>query len=291
MSWNGKEAPLAQSKVYMNPDEVFARIAEARKREKTPRFAGDETSKEYAKWCDSKNFADVEELTWKGWPKGAGRIRKMFGEVEPVIQELRDRVVRTNYDVAGEWLNIDRLLQGEAECWGGRTDGDQGSDKFVRLDCSLSCSAAMTSEAFFQRGAAAILCADALEAMGRRVEIWAASGELYDRKIWNYRILLKAAHESVDLERVAAVLAHPGFFRRAGFNLMAADGYQPGSPAEYHYAGLPPEHRHYGNQDGGVITIGSMHLNDVVTAGGFKKFLLAKMEQAGIRTEGMFQQD
>jgi hypothetical protein len=102
-------------------------------------------------------------------------------------------------------------------------------------------------------------------------------------------VLIKAAHEPLDMERVAAVLAHAGFYRRWGFNFSDAYGLDCCAcyPDSYQYSRLPAEQAELYGDVPGVAKFGEMHLGSMGSSG-FRTFLESKLAEAGIKVENLF---
>lgn len=238
----------------------------------------------------TKNWQEQKELTEKGWPEGARRIEQLRAQHDEILSTLKGKAQQVSYSVAGgQWIDIGRHLGGEPECFGLISEVDAAVDgTVVRIDCNVAASGRVTQEQFFQRGAAACVLADLLETAGKRVEIWgvwATSDSYRPSKTTPFsqcRVLLKRAEEPLDLTRVGACLAHPGFFRRFGFGQFNVEGFNSHTsyPAPFDYT-LDPN---YGKEPG-VVAITELHSGDFSKAS-FGRWLEGQLAKAGIKVSG-----
>lgn len=247
------------------------------------------------KFFGTESFEDAAELFRKGWKEGAARVAALSGKCSKSLEAIRSKVNQVQYDVAGCWLDVARAVAGEPECWGSVVPVEVSSvnDQVVRVDCNVACSGGITREAFFRRGAAVLVFVDLVEALGKRVELWAVTGEQSYKGHYQCRVLVKAAGEQADPGRLAFMLAHPSWFRRVQFCVGCAHGFPPDTtiPADYTYDGIPCEQREEFGGDPNVVVFPKMHLTEVANAGGAQAFIEQKLSEAGLEVEGLFDEN
>jgi hypothetical protein len=246
------------------------------------------------KFFGTSSFEEAAELMRTGWQDGARRIAAMSAKCQRAVDSIRSRVNQVEYDVAGVWLDVGRAVCGEPECFGSVVPVEVSSvnDNIVRLDVNISTSCGVNAEGFFRRGAAACVFADVVEALGKRCEIWAVESDSNYEGRFQARVLVKGAGEQVDPGRLAFVLAHPSFFRRIMFCVACAYGFPPcgTTPADYTYEDIPPEQRLEFGEDKAAVVFPKMHYSEVMAGGGVQGFLEAKLAEAGIEVENLFEE-
>lgn len=240
----------------------------------------------------SKGWHEMVDVVQRGWPEGAERVKALVAECDGIVSEVRARMQTIEFDVSGRWLDVGRHLTGEPEAFGEmvETQEDAGS-KIVRVEVNLATSAYFSADQFFARGAAACVLADLIEATGRRCELY---GVLRHVDSWGgnldlrVRVLVKSAHEALDMNRLAAAFAHASFYRRALFSLCNEQGQNLGAcyPEPFIMAGAPPEQIEEFGEDGapGVVRIQEMH-SGRMGGDSFKEFMVAKLREAGIKID------
>ena len=236
-----------------------------------------------------------KKLSLEGWAEGAARIEKLRVGVDRIIDKIRERSEALVYDVSGQWLDVGRFLDGEPECFGGYIQADFGgsSSKVIRVDVNIAASAGINEREFFERGAAAAAFCDAIEASGRRCEIYAVSGgysKAYGLAM-QVRVKIKSANEPLDLGRLAVAVADSGSYRRAVFSLRQDYGMDPdfSSPRDYRHELLPPELRdRFGSEEDSIV-FDAAELEKVSGYGSFEKFLADNLVRLGISIDGLFE--
>lgn len=247
-------------------------------------------------WNGNTESVDAMLATVRdGWKEGADKIAKLRAAADPIVSAVKAKVESVVYDVTGAWLDIGKFVGGDPEPFGSVVMTDSSvSAKVVRLDCNLSASCGVTAERLYSRGAAACAFADIVESSGARCEIWAIDGVRTGmpsgdaKKIMQTRILVKAAHEPLDMARVAAVLAHPGFLRRLVFDYHSATGYDDGMsyPNPYLYDKLPSGQREF-DKEPGVVVFPELHFDLAGSKDGFRNIMLACLRDAGLSVDGL----
>ena len=235
-----------------------------------------------------------KRLAMEGSPELAAQVEKLRASVDSIIDRIRARAEGLVYDVAGQWLDVGRFLDGEQECFGSIQSVDWGGSnaKVVRVDINVVCSAGVSQKAFAARGAAAAAFCDLVEASGRRVEIYAlrSAGKVFQGDPRHQiRVKLKAANDPLDVAKIALAVADPGLYRRAMWSISEADGVMIDhcSPVPYRYDLLPPEQSEFADA-ADAVKFGHMHLRDVDSIEGFENFLRDGLKSIGLNVDGLF---
>jgi hypothetical protein len=167
--------------------------------------------------------APMLELMTAGWREGRENLMKLssdVGEVRGLLSAIR----RPAWTEDGEDVNVDRLFNGDVDhAFRGTVKAMATGTRFVRLVCPVMALGDKDAEQFMWRGAATLVLADKLEEAGYRVSIdaYAWSYDVFEEDAMRLCDLIpvKRYEDAMDLDALAAVLGHPGFFRVIGFAL------------------------------------------------------------------------
>lgn len=171
-------------------------------------------------WDMGADFNETVRLAEKGWPEGLKLIDRIRARLESVTSSATFRP-ETNWDVAGDFVDIGRFVSGVPECMGTFDESEQQQQttgKIVRVVVNCAASSGVDASAMARRGAAAGALIDALESVGRSCEIvlLCANGM---RGSWlEYLVPVKRAGEPLELDRLAMMLCHPTVYRRLFFS-------------------------------------------------------------------------
>lgn len=177
-------------------------------------------------WTHTKNFDEAAKLAREGWVEGANKLSASFKTLDihskEVVRELKMSMVGPGT------LDMNRYLMGHPESWVTWPEVEIESDRgVVTILYNGTASAGVSAETMFRKGAIVCALIDLLEQAGRRVELIltlcterllfrsAKTGNPYI----NTEILVKAAQDPLDMDRVAFAVAHPSCLRRLGFSL------------------------------------------------------------------------
>lgn len=181
---------------------------------------GSEDPNQEVSWYGTESLAEAINQGEYGWVNGLNRIKALYSDLKPVVCELADRHIM-RYAESGDEADIGRFVSNEPECM---VDFDviqvPATGRIVKLVAVINQSAGMNADQVFLRGAASVALADLIERSGLRSEIWAVCpGNVSDGKNWgaDFRILLKAADQPLEMDRMAFWLASPSTFRRLFF--------------------------------------------------------------------------
>lgn len=157
-----------------------------------------------------------------GWPDGVGRVKRFS---ERLISALASKVALPEYypEVTGEFFDVGVLMSGEPEHWYQREDSPTTIDqagRIYRVVLNLGASALIDADCLARRGAAAAAVVQLLELSGRTCELIAVGTSVRGEKGLAVSVTLKAANDSLDLDRLALVAIHPAGLRRLWFRLF-----------------------------------------------------------------------
>lgn len=177
----------------------------------------------------TKDYDHAVRLTREGWSDGARRVDALRRELDDAVQSLvAAKAAAMVYGVEGDWVDTGRLVTGEPECCGSWViQGDERSDKVVKIVANVSVSAAVRPETIFARGAACLAAVDIIESLGRRVELWIGLGLSDMGKRIETHVLVKPSSQPVELDRLAYVLCHASMLRRVLFAHMELNQHNP----------------------------------------------------------------
>jgi hypothetical protein len=172
------------------------------------------------------------ELGASGWAEGTKKLEEARQKISaPLFSQLESEV---KFDVApGEWVDVGRLLTGEAEVWGyiGSTENLSASakGKYATIAVNVGARASVDDHQFVNRGAAIAAAVDVLEHLGFRVRV-----EVYsqvdsrgnggdDEGELEVSFTLKNHEDPLDVDAIAFWTAHVGSYRRLTFAAREQD--------------------------------------------------------------------
>ena len=169
----------------------------------------------------TSTFDDAVSLAQAGWAEGAARVAEIRASLNEYVEASKSAACQQfAWDVTGDFVDVGRALSGEPEAFGSYNDyevGRFGSQRVVRLYANLGVSGSVKSAAIFARGAVVLATVDLLESLGLRVELWAAKGTSRKNEgpaQHQVEVLVKAANQPVDVDRLAFVFCHNSSLRR-----------------------------------------------------------------------------
>jgi len=181
-------------------------------------------------WYGGVTFEEAQRLALAGWEDGARKALAKLAFVQSAVSEVRSgRARQWGYDLTGDVVDIGRHLSGEPECWLTEQDGEGHSGKVVKVVASVAISGAVGGDAAFSRGAAVLAAVDAIEAAGKRVELWIAKGsQTHDTETqWHWLVPVKSAGQPLDVDRLAFALCSLAIQRRLFFSVQEQVGAWP----------------------------------------------------------------
>ena len=167
------------------------------------------------------SYENALKLARDGWPEGVASLAAAVRILPP-----QDKARSWSYDVAGDQPDVARYLGGELKHM--RRRGHERKKKpVVCLAIQANASAGVSAAAMVQYGSVMVGLIDALEAAGRRVELYSVGASTLNGRTLVTGWKVKAADDVLDLSAVAFSIGHPSAFRRLHFALFEH------SPREY----------------------------------------------------------
>lgn len=216
-----------------------------------------------ARWSGSESYEHALQMLDQGWPEGLNKIKFHDHKIRQV-QPTKTFDFAPVFSECGSEVDVGRFLGGEPECMVDHQQQAQNKiGRVVRLVCNVSASCGISEDQFFRRGVAALRIVDALETAGYRCEI-TLSGAISGDRSYTYdpQVIIKAAEQPLDMDRLAFFMASPAIFRRLIFRLC--EHLPPGEASLIgaHY-GYPAEMT---DQSATDIYVGTMHLGELRSA-------------------------
>jgi hypothetical protein len=139
---------------------------------------------------------------------------RVFSALEKDIKVPQSSGNEVFYDVEGDWLDVDRYLEGQPEVFGSAVMGNP-TNIFANVVINLGTSSNVPEESMRRRGERLIRLVDWLENQRIRVRISA----LASNACHHTEVTVKDHQDNLDLDALA-VAVHPDFFRRIVFRQM-----------------------------------------------------------------------
>ncbi len=170
---------------------------------------GDESFTGTKSWEEALRFAR------DGWPEGRAKMLKTVASAQSA--GIIGVAPSFEMDVGGAYPIPALAAAGQPDCMLNFSPINERARPIVRLAISGSVSGRYPASAIFNYGAAILAYVDALEANDFQCEItWHFVAER-DGKYGHLSVVAKQAGESLDLDRLAFVLASPSMLRRVSF--------------------------------------------------------------------------
>lgn len=169
-------------------------------------------------WLGAPNADEMYRRLKEGWPDGSRRL------LEIATRDINPTSVRRRRERAdqGAELDIHAVYRGDLSRAWMRTRRRSGSGvRSVTIVINLAANWRTTSEQLFWRGAAALRLAASLTEAGYSVAIVGATGgrnvDSRDKMDLVQCVSIKDEDQPLDLDKLAALTAMPGYFRTALF--------------------------------------------------------------------------
>lgn len=196
-------------------------------------FKGNEHSKEQVEkdddfyGCPSWNY--MQAVVKNGWTKGRADISACLDEVYAGNSASRSDGSYADYDVSGDYPDIDRYLAGDPEhmiSYGSHI----AAKPVIKLAVNVVASCNIPAKHLINRGSAVVALVDAIESNGNSVELTAvdASARRGSKCLAVYAVALKKAGEVLSIDDIAFGLGHPDMLRRIFFSIMERDPWTEG---------------------------------------------------------------
>jgi hypothetical protein len=193
-------------------------------------------SRTYANhWSGGLDWKNSKKLALTGWKEGLNVVDKFQARVSELITS---KIVRQKsvYAVAGNYIDIGNYLSNDPECFIAKEyDENNQKGKIITIVCSISFSAAISSETIILRGAMICAFVDALEYAGYRAEVICneassksssnLDGYNKERGWFEVDIIIKKASQALNKIELAFCLAHPAMLRRILFSVAEIEGW------------------------------------------------------------------
>lgn len=225
----------------------------------------------------TETFGDALELVRCGWADGTARVAQYRDSLGAWLSAAKSAKSREfAWDVAGDFVDVGRVLSGEPECFGSEAEtGERTAGRVVSIRLNSCVSCAVSADTIAARGVAVLCAVDLLEACGTRVEVVVSVGSKgRDKSLLDGNVTVKRAGEQVDPDRLAFAVAHPSFFRRFGFRFLELYGHSPSTCR-------PCPLTDYGTRDG-VVEIDEILSSVRLDAESLKAKILEVAQKCGL---------
>lgn len=154
---------------------------------------------------------EAVKMAQTGWTEGRELLEDAMGAARGAasMMPLPSRV----FDVAGDRPSPARAAAGDPFCMTHKGRSRKSRERVIRIAVQCSVMHYITQGQIMRYGAALLTVIDAIETAGIRVEL-TGYWQSRDGDLIRTIATLKPAHEPVDIDRLAFVLAHPSATRR-----------------------------------------------------------------------------
>ena len=174
-----------------------------------------------------RTLTDGYDMICAGWEDGAKRASVSLGNTQVPeidgIESMRRNLIFSDY---GETLNIDQAMAGNWDkAWQTCRRIRSGVSRVLSVAIPFGGNCNRSPEEMFWNGAQGMIITDILEDKGYRVQLYGVhysrhenGGVVLELDIVN----MKRSDEPLRMDSIAAVVAHAGVFRTAGFASIVA---------------------------------------------------------------------
>lgn len=174
-------------------------------------------------FTNTASYADASKLA-HGWQEGASRVEA--ARVKLTVKGQKPRRETVMREVGPGVLSMGNFLSGHPQPYvtiQDRYPVKAGKGKVIRLVVNLSVSGGITPNIIERRGGAVLALVNSLERAGKRCEVFviianAPTTTTKAELVSEFRVMVKAAHEKLNLPTLAFALVHPSMYRRFGFS-------------------------------------------------------------------------
>ena len=209
----------------------FVDAAESRADQSIPVARGALAKSGKHDWDFGVGFGGALKLARRGWSDGLVKVRELSAVLERSVDgHVQGR--RLEYDVAGDWFDVGRVVAGDPEC-GVNVRRARVLGPVVRVVVTGGANGSTSGDDIYRRGACVVALVDVLEGQGIRCEVVlgfcnAPMGHGSRRSM--HGVALKSSEDALDLDRLAFALCHPATLRRLSFAI------REGLPTEWRRA-------------------------------------------------------
>lgn len=174
-------------------------------------------------WHGTESFEQAKNMALNGWSGIRAEVDALVENIEHAIMPNLAPAFTSYFDVSGGMVDVGRFLDGEPECMVETKLVEMAKPgKVVTVLVQGFYSSASDEGEIKARGAAVVALIDAIEKMQHSTEIY-VEYTLSERIC--HLVKVKGAGESLDIDTLMFILAHPSAYRRISF------GVQEGEPA------------------------------------------------------------
>lgn len=169
----------------------------------------------------------MEAVVKNGWTKGRAKLSAALDAVYAGNSASRTSGCYADYDVSGDYPDIDRYLAGDPEhmvSYGAHI----AAKPVIKLVVNVVAAHFVPAEHLINRGSAVVALVDAIESNGNSVELTALEVAEVGKSIAVYSVALKKAGEVLSIDDIAFGLGHPDMLRRIFFSIMERDPWTEG---------------------------------------------------------------
>lgn len=169
-------------------------------------------------WFGAPSFEVLQQRLREGWPEGSQRLLEIATrDINPA--SIRRRRVRADQ---GDEVDMQAVWRGDmSRAWTRTRRQNRTGVRSVSIIVNIGASANVTADKLFWRGASALKLASALTEAGYSVAIYgavSASGHDVKGTMDTVQFVgIKDEDQPLDLDRLAALTAMPGYFRTSLF--------------------------------------------------------------------------
>ena len=160
------------------------------------------------------SFEEALVLARHGWPEGAAKARKLLEKLEvPMLTSVTSETV---YDVTGSYVDVGEYVQGVPECMVDFKE-DKRRARFASILVSGVVGSNIDPGELINRGVCIAALVDTLERSNVRCEVSLVFLNNLSGSVLEYTVVLKQAHDPLNLDVLTFGVAHPSCFRRLVF--------------------------------------------------------------------------
>lgn len=185
-------------------------------------------------WLGAPSLAVMQERLKRGWPEGVTKLEKLATKELESPQSVRRRRFRGDQ---GDEVDMQAVWRGDmSRAWTRTRRANRSAVRSVSIVIDLGAACNVTADRLFWRGASALKLAEILTVAGYNVAIYgaAASADCATTGSLNsvQFVEIKAEDSPMDMDKLAALTAMPGFFRTSLFRGIVYSADRFGSHVE-----------------------------------------------------------
>jgi hypothetical protein len=176
-------------------------------------------------WAFGESGHDIDDaldMCRNGWQsKQDEAIEIAEDAIKAIEREIELPKWEPIWDVSGGSVDVGAFLSGVPECMIEYPITEVSSiGRVVTICTSVSASGAVDPDELIKRGTMVAALAMMLEKLGYNTEIWADLSASSGRTKLHERVMVKSAHDMIDVARTLYAVANPSFLRVLGFASM-----------------------------------------------------------------------